>query len=1003
MTLAHETSYPRINADLTPQEMERVYSPTRKELEFVEHVAKRSTARLGVLLHLKIFQRLGHFIPIKDIPDNILAYIAGRAGYTRKVPRKQIDQYDTSGSKREHLADIRRYLNVKPVNAAARAWLREQAIALCQTKHLVPELIDALCETLVLHRYELPGFSTIDDIASQVREEVHDGYLTEIAQAMSAQAKTRIDRLLIVVDGNTTAWQGLKRDPRRPTNKAVRAYLHHLAELKDIADLLPKIKMPQSKMRFFRSYAQSLDASELKDHTQRYALAAIFIVAQRAKALDDAADVFGKLVQNLENGANEKLIAHRIEQSEQYDELAQHFYDMLDAYTIDGTADQRLDAMGDSIENDPETWKERCQAHLAYAGRNFVPFMRPLYAPQRPILINCIEIMQLKSTSEDTTLAKLVNLVLEQRNQRSEFIDLGRSDLSIERDLAWLDKLWRKHVVVQTKSDGVQVHRRFLELAVLCAVKRELKSGDLCVPDSARHGDFRLELADDATFASHKDAYAEAAGISADGDETVRVLREKLTKRSLDVDERFPENASARLVDDRLVLTRYVAPPTPAEVERLDQLISERLVPVTIVDVLIDTMRWLKLHHKFRPLSGTHSQVKDHFERVVALLLCYGCNLGPTQTSRSLRNFSRKQIAWLNIKWVDEQALNRAIKETINAFEKFALPTYWGDGKAASADGTKWTLGEQNITSEYHIRYGGFGGIGYYHVSNKYIALLSRFITCSSHESIYIFDVLYENESDIQPTRLHGDTQAQTVPAFALSYIIGVQLMPRIRHIGKLVLYAPDKKTKYKNIAQLFEKGPAKQSVINWDLIKKHYNDILRVAVSLKLGLISPSTILRRLGTYSQKNKLYEAVYELGKVIRTLFLLDVIDDPALRKTIHTETNKSEQYNGFVKWCFFGGESAITENLQHELQKIMKYSQLVANLVILYNVDQMTRIVAELIEEGEHITPEMLRATSPYRRMHINKHGTYTMDLARKHTRMEYGAAIARKIPLQAAA
>ncbi len=137
--------------------------------------------------------------------------------------------------------------------------------------------------------------------------------------------------------------------------------------------------------------------------------------------------------------------------------------------------------------------------------------------------------------------------------------------------------------------------------------------------------------------------------------------------------------------------------------------------------------------------------------------------------------------------------------------------------------------------------------------------------------------------------------------------------------------------------------------------------------------------------------------------VHTLFLLDVIDDPAVRETIHTETNKSEQYNGFVKWCFFGGEAAITENMQHELQKSMKHSQLVANLIILYNVDQMTRIIGELIDEGAHITPEMLRQTSAYRRMHINRHGTCTMDLAKKHTRMECGVAIARKIPMQSAA
>ena len=63
---------------------------------------------------------------------------------------------------------------------------------------------------------------------------------------------------------------------------------------------------------------------------------------------------------------------------------------------------------------------------------------------------------------------------------------------------------------------------------------------------------------------------------------------------------------------------------------------------------------------------------------------------------------------------------------------------------------------------------------------------------------------------------------------------------------------------------------------------------------------------LRRLGTYSRKNKLYFAFVELGKVIRTMFLLSYIGDVGLRKVIHAETNKSEQFNGFAQWSFFGG-------------------------------------------------------------------------------------------------
>ena len=98
-------------------------------------------------------------------------------------------------------------------------------------------------------------------------------------------------------------------------------------------------------------------------------------------------------------------------------------------------------------------------------------------------------------------------------------------------------------------------------------------------------------------------------------------------------------------------------------------------------------------------------------------------------------------------------------------------------------------------------------------------------------------------------------------------------------------------------------------------------------------------------------NKLYFAFRELGKVIRTMFLLRYVHDVELRRTIHAATNKNEEFNGFAKWAFFGEQGLIEKNLRHEQRKIVKYNQLVSNLVILYNVEQMTKVIRDQKQEG----------------------------------------------------
>jgi TnpA family transposase len=161
-------------------------------------------------------------------------------------------------------------------------------------------------------------------------------------------------------------------------------------------------------------------------------------------------------------------------------------------------------------------------------------------------------------------------------------------------------------------------------------------------------------------------------------------------------------------------------------------------------------------------------------------------------------------VSWVHRRHISEAGLQAAITTLIDAYNRFALPKFWGSGQRASVDGTKWDMYEQNLLAEYHIRYGGYGGIGYYHVSDTYIALFSHFIPCGVWEAVYILDGLLNNTSEIQPDTIHGDTQAQSATVFALAYLLGITLMPRIRNWQDLTFLRPTHKAKYQHIDSLF-------------------------------------------------------------------------------------------------------------------------------------------------------------------------------------------------------
>jgi TnpA family transposase len=288
-------------------------------------------------------------------------------------------------------------------------------------------------------------------------------------------------------------------------------------------------------------------------------------------------------------------------------------------------------------------------------------------------------------------------------------------------------------------------------------------------------------------------------------------------------------------------------------------------------------------------------------------------------------------------------------------------------------DGTHIELIENNMLGSMHIRYGAYGGIAYKYLSDKYIALINRFISCGTWEAIHILDGFQDNKSELQPDTVIGDTQAQSEPVFALSYLMGIQLMPRMRNWNDVNFLRPDESTAYKHIDSLFKK------VGDFDKIEKHWKDFMQVTLSIHAGKVIPSMLLRRLGVHSKKNKLYKAFRALGQVIRTIFLLKYITDPSMRRHIQASTTKIESFNSFSDWVTFGGKTLRTGD-PVEMEKRIKYADLIANIVMLHNVIDLTDVLNEMNAEGETVTKELVEKISPYLNGHLRRFGRFHLDM-----------------------
>jgi TnpA family transposase len=989
MPSIHETAYPRLKSHPSLQELAMVYTPTKDEVALTERVTRSDLAHLGFLVLLKTFQRLGYFVPLRDVPPTIVEHIAKTQSFL-VVPDGLAD-YDNSGTRRRHVPLIRAYQGAKPFGTDGQTILRSAIREAAQTKEDLADIINVAIEELVRQGFELPGFTTLQEEAQRGRAEVNRGFYTQVYDALGAEGRQQLGRLWAApgAEARTTAWNTLKHDAGSPTLTHLKALIDHHTWLSAHQPLDHVLSdLPVAKMEQVAAEARSLDVARMQalEPHKRYTLAAVLLQTQLSRALDDLGLMFIKRMMRIHRRGKEALALHHLKHQERTDGLIRTLRNVVTAYHTEGDAQQRLAAIDAALAGKSTELLEQCDAHEAHAGHNYAPFLWRFYVSHRPVLFRIWRAIPMKTTSQDTSLEQALAFIFAHEHSRSEWLPLTAEHPGMTRlDLSWVPETWWPLVTGQRTREvpPKRVNRRHLEVCVLTQLMWDLKSGDACIEGSAAFADYREQLVSWDEYMQLAPAYSEQVSLSLAGDAVVAQLQAWLDAIARATDQSFPENEGVRLEHGAPVLTKLPRKPEPAKLRWLEQTLAGRLEPVQILDALADTEQLLNWTRFFGPLSGYEAKLDSPRERYLMATFCYGCNLGPSQTARSLKGADRRQLAWVNQRHITEASLDQAITALINAYNQFHLPKLWGSGQHASADGTKWDLYEQNLLSEYHIRYGGYGGIGYYHVSDMYIALFSHFIPCGVWEAVYILDGLLKNTSDIQPDTLHADTQGQNAPVFGLAHLLGIQLMPRIRNWKDLTLYRPDKASHYEHIDALFT------DTVDWDLIRTHWPDMLRIVVSIRAGRITASTILRRLGTYSRKNRLYLAFRELGRVVRTGFLLRYLADPELRATIQAATNKSEQLNRFLKWVFFGGEGIIAENSRDAQRKVIKYNHLVANCLIFHNVCALTHVLSQLQDEGEDVPETVLARISPYLTEHINRLGDYVLNMDRKPPQPAY--------------
>jgi TnpA family transposase len=552
----------------------------------------------------------------------------------------------------------------------------------------------------------------------------------------------------------------------------------------------------------------------------------------------------------------------------------------------------------------------------------------------------------------------------------------------------FIKKRWEKLVITDTGID-----RRYYELCALSELKNALRSGDIWVQGSRQFKDFEDYLVPAETFATLKTAGELPLAVVTDCDQYLYDRLTRLETQLATVNHMALANdlPDAIITESGLKITPLDAAVPEAAKVLIDQ--AAILLPhVKITELLLEVDAWTHFTRHFTHLKS--GDLAKDTNPLLTAILADAINLSLPKMAESCPGTTYAKLAWLQAWHIRDETYSTALAELVNTQFRHPFAEHWGDGTTSSSDGQRFKTGSKaESTGHINPKYGSEPGrLFYTHISDQYSPFHTKVINVGVRDSTYVLDGLLYHESDLRIEEHYTDTAGFTDHVFALMHLLGFRFAPRIRDLGDTKLYIPKGEATYDALK------PMIGGLLNIKQVRAHWDEILRLATSIKQGTVTASLMLRKLGSYPRQNGLAVALRELGRIERTRFILDWLQSVELRRRVQAGLNKGEARNALARAVFFNRLGEIRDRSFEQQRYRASGLNLVTAAIVLWNTVYLERAVNALRGHGHPVDDTLLQYLSPLGWEHINLTGDYLWRSSAK-----LGAGKCRPLrPLQSA-
>jgi TnpA family transposase len=951
---------------------------------------KTGVTRLGFAVLLKFFQLEARFPNSKnEIPKDVVNYIAKQLQLIG-VP---FEDYDiNSRSHFYHKEQIREFFGFREATTddanQLTDWLSKYVFYHDSDFNILKEEAYNRLRELQIEPPTAERLGRIIRTAINIYEDqfFNDTYV-QLSKNTISQMDILIDNLALYnesevnynVDEETISFGDLRADPGRLGLESVYKEIAKLQtiQLLNLQDSLFN-KIPTKILKKYKHRVVSEKLMELRRHPDkmRYSLLAIFFWLRKREITDNLIELLIQIIHRIGVKAERKIDKELLNDFKKVNgknnllfQIAELAIDNPDGIIREvlypAVNEKTLKALIKEFKNTGVQYRQKVYT-----------VMRASYSKHyRGMVPKLLNILQFRSNNDvHQPVIKALELIKMYTDITTQYF---KNDKEVPID--GVIKVGMKETVIEKDDKGKErINRINYEIVVLQALRDKLRCKEIWVIGANHYRNPDEDLPVD--FEERREENYKALKQPLDAEEFISGIKNTMHEALSKLDNGMPKNHKVHLSNKKggwITLSPSEAQAEPVNLIKIKAEIMRQWPMTNLLDILKECDLRLSFTNDFKTMA-THEKLDRATiqKRLILALFGLGANTGLKRISAGNHGVSYLDLQYIKRKFINKDNLRDAISHVVNAILNSRLESIWGEGTTTCAsDSTKIGAWNQNLLTEWHIRYRGRGIMIYWHVEKKSACIYSQIKACSSSEVSAMIDGLLKHCTDMEIEKNFVDSHGQSEVAFAFCHLLGFNLMPRLKAIHSQKLYRPEtgKTEAYPNLQSVLTRP------INWEIIRQQYDQMVKYATALRLGTAETEAIMKRFTRNNLIHPTYQALAELGKAIKTIFLCEYLDSEELRIEINEGLNVIENWNSANSFIFYGKSGEISTNKIEDQEISVLSLHLLQNCLVYINTLMIQQVLSQK-KWYDLMTQEDFRGLSPLIYSHVNPYGFFNLDM-----------------------